>query len=330
MFEQSFLQSIGAIQHADGRVTFANTTAADCPDAFITLPAGLALLQVAGADAADFLHGQLSADIKALAANAGTPAAWCTPKGRVITTLVVYRHDAAFYLLLPAQLRERVQKRLQMFVLRANVQITDSMPGRTLLGVRGRGGAIPEVETDFSLHELNGRLHLFLPDRHGESRCLIVDETETLQGVWQDLSQAMPAVDSRCWERLDMDTGLAWLCEATSEEFLPQELNLDRNGGVSFDKGCYPGQEIIARIRYRGQVKRRLFLIHAMSHDTPQPGTAIRDNRGGNQGMIVRAAPGKDKSHIILGVLDCAFADTEADSIESFRILQIRPVNEHG
>ena len=325
MFEQSFLKEIGAIVHGDGHVGFADfDPAADpCPDSFITPVPGFSLLRISGKDAADFLHNQLTSDIKQLSDGTGGPSAWCNPKGRVITTFVVYRLGDAFYLLLPAILQERVTKRLQMFVLRADVAIMDFNAGCSLLGVRGRAGAIPEAELEFSIHELNQRLHLFLPDKHGESRCLIVDQTEMLQDVWRELAQALPAVDSRCWDRLDMEAGLAWPNETTSEQFLPQELNLDGTGGVSFDKGCYPGQEVIARVHYRGQVKRRLYLARCEANSTPPPGATLRDKDGKNAGMLISAVPDAGKGHLCLAVVDTASLKAGGINIEASQTLDI-------
>jgi folate-binding protein YgfZ len=325
MFEQRFLKEIGAIVRDDGHVAFADfDPAADpCPGSFITPVPGFSLLQLSGGDAAEFLHNQLTSDIRRLSDGAGGPTAWCNPKGRVITTFVIYRLDDVFFLLLPAVLQERVTKRLQMFVLRSDVRITDFTAGRSLLGVRGRAGAIPDVEHEFSIHELNERLHLFLPDRLGESRCLIVDQTAALQALWPELASSIPPVDSRCWNRLDMESGLPWLAGTTSEQFLPQELNLDEIGVVSFDKGCYPGQEVIARVRYRGQVKRRLYLAHCEANGAPQPGANLRDTDGKNAGMIISAVPDAGKGYIIQAVVDTSSLEAGGISIENGPLLHI-------
>jgi folate-binding protein YgfZ len=325
MFEQNFLKEIGATVHEDGHVAFAGfDPAADpCPDSFITPVSGFSLLRVGGTDAADFLQNQLTSDIGQLSDGTGGPSAWCNPKGRVITTFIIYRLGDAFFLLLPEALREHLVKRLQMFVLRADVAITDFTTGRSMLGVRGHAGAIPEVEHEFSIHELNQRLHLILPDRHGESRCLIVDETAALQTLWPELARVMPPVDSRCWNLLDLEAGLPWLNEASSEQFLPQELNLDETGGLSFDKGCYPGQEVIARVHYRGQVKRRLHLGHCKSDTTPKPGTNLRDKDGKNAGMLVNAVPDAGKGYIIQAVVDTTILEDGGISIGENQTLDI-------
>lgn len=326
MFEQRFLNKIGATVHADGHVGFADFDPGNhpCPDTFITPVPGFSLLKVSGGDATEFLYNQLTSDIKQSSDGAGGPSAWCNPKGRVITTFVIYRLGDTFYLLLPDILRERVAKRLQMFVLRADVQITDFMVERSMLGVRGRAGAIPDIEHEFSIHELNQRLHLFLPDRHGESRCLIVDQTAALQTLWTELARSMPPVDSRCWNRLDLEAGLPWLGDATTEQFLPQELNLDQTGGMSFDKGCYPGQEVIARVRYRGQVKRHLYQGHCKSDTIPEPGANLRDKENKNAGMLIGAVPTADKGYQCLAVIDTASLDAGVISIDENQTLDIQ------
>jgi len=161
----------------------------------------LACLTVSGADATTFLHGQFCADLLPIPVGEGCLTAWCTAKGRVITTVIAIRQAEGWLLLLPANLVERVTQRLRMFVLRADV-------------VLQRGG-------------------------------------EQGPAGWRD------------WARFDVQSGLPWVDADTSEKFLPQELNLERWQGLSYTKGCYPGQEIVARLRYRGTVKRGLFRLRA-------------------------------------------------------------------
>ena len=213
-------------------------------------------IKVEGADAADFLHGQFTADLTGLAAGEVGVSAWCDPKGRVITTFMLARLHDAFWLLLPEDMQEAFIKRLNMFVLRARVGIAAVGPEQVPSELRGSG--LDEGDPETAL-----------------------------------LRQGIPL-----------------LHPATSGLFLPQELNLDKLNAVSFSKGCYPGQEIIARLRYRGAVKRRL--CHALT-DNParlQPGAALQsEGEARNIGAVINSvitARGQE----LLAVLDHPFSDT--------------------
>ena len=221
----------------------------------------LAPLRIDGTDAAGFLHGQFTTDVTGLAPGNSGLSAWCDPKGRVIATFILARLEKAFWLLLPRALKETFAKRLNMYVLRADVNVVDA-------------GA------------------------------------ETLP----ELPAYMPALDGCDWETAFIRQGIPWLFPATSGRFLPQELNLDQLDALSYTKGCYPGQEIIARLRYRGQVKRGL--CHAATDKkTPlAPGDAlISQVEDKNIGAVVNSAA-TDKGQELLVVL-------ERNHIESGKIM---------
>ena len=177
----------------------------------------LTALDIAGADAATFLHGQFTTDVTGLADGQAGLSAWCDPKGRALFTFILARRDEAFLLLLPADMRETFSKRLSMYRLRADVTIAAA-----------DAQAIPPIPY-------------------------------------------LSATDATTLIR----QGIPLLHPPTSGRFLPQELNLDDLHALSFSKGCYPGQEIIARLRYRGAVKRRL--CHAITDNSTllTPGAAL-------------------------------------------------------
>ncbi|MEJ2760893.1 MAG: hypothetical protein P8126_04995, partial [Gammaproteobacteria bacterium] len=295
-----------------------------CPASFITLLPGLSLLQISGGDAAEFLHNQFTCEVRALEDGGGCPGAWCSPKGRVITTFVLYRLGGEFFLLMPTTLLERVVKRLRMFVLRAEVKITDFTAERTVMGMRGGNHSLTEDGSAFRINRLNKRLHLFLPAANG-GRFLIVDDDAALQPVWLELAKTVPPADTRCWNRLDMEAGIPWLNEETTEQFLPQELNLDQIGALSFDKGCYPGQEIVARVHYRGQVKRRLYSGHAETGAAASAGMKLRDNAGKTMGTVVTAVPDITEGVMVLAVIDTASVDAGNIQLEDGSMLHIDP-----
>ncbi|MEX2523621.1 MAG: hypothetical protein WD750_01570 [Gammaproteobacteria bacterium] len=320
MFDQSFLKQQNAVIDDDGNIGFPGVDigADACPETFITIVPGFCLLHVAGSDAVSFLHAQLTCDVENMADGAGSSAAWCNPKGRVIATFLLFRLDNEFFLLLPSVLKESVVKRLNMFVLRADVRITDFTEGRSLLGVRDQS----ENSNAFSITKLNERLHLFLPDT-GSERCLIIDENERLQKVWTELTETFRPVDSRCWALLDIKAGIPWLNHDTTEQFLPQELSLEESGGLSFSKGCYPGQEVVARVHYRGQVKRRLFHASADGNTGITPGLKIRDEAGKSTGTVVSATAMTNAGAVLLIVIETASAQAETLFLENGTSLKI-------
>jgi len=320
MFEQHFLKEQNAIIDDDGNIGFPgfDITTDACPESLITIIPGFSLLHVSGSDAVSFLHAQLTCEVETLADGTGGTAAWCNPKGRVISTFLVYRLNDEFFLLLPSVLRDYVIRRLNMFILRADVRICDFTEDRSLLGVRDHS----ENSQIFNITKLNERLHLFQPDVEAE-RCLIVDKNEVLQKVWTDLARSFKPVDSRCWNLLDIKAGISWLNTKTTEQFLPQELNLEETGGLSFGKGCYPGQEVVARVHYRGQVKRRLYHAFADSRAEPAVGMKIRDDNGKSAGTVVSTVPYTEGYNIL------AVIDTNCEAGGAFKLENGPPLNIH-
>lgn len=322
MFEQSFLKEQNAVIDDQGNIGFPgfDITADACPETFITIVPGLSLLHVSGTDTVAFLHAQLTCDVENLADGAGSTAAWCNPKGRVISTFLIYRLDNEFFLLLPSVLKDSVVKRLNMFVLRADVRINDFTEGRSLLGVRDQS----ENSNTFSITRLNERLHLFMPDSDCE-RCLIIDGNERLQKVWTQLAETFRPVDSRCWLLLDIKAGIPWLNNDTTEQFLPQELNLEESGGLSFSKGCYPGQEVVARVHYRGQVKRRLYHAATESNAGINPGMKIRDENDKSVGMVASVTATSDSGGKLLAVIDTDSAQAKTLVLENSASVEVGP-----
>ncbi|MDX1381678.1 MAG: hypothetical protein R3233_11180, partial [Xanthomonadales bacterium] len=192
----------------------------------------LAAARVAGPDAAAFLHGQLSADVAALADGAGGFACYCSPRGQVYGLLLVCRRGPDFLLAGAAGLLPGMLQRLRLFVLRARVELALADE----LGVFGIDGAADAADSE-AVNTAAGLVYAVSAPR--------------------DATDGAPEAASDGWKATELRHGVAWLEPATSERFIPQMLGFDRLGAVSFTKGCYPGQEIIARARYLGKVKRR-------------------------------------------------------------------------
>jgi folate-binding protein YgfZ len=213
----------------------------------------LAVLRVSGDDARPFLHGQFTADVKRLQAGRGRLAAWCTPKGRVLFLMHVLCVGDAFLLVLPAGELPALLKRLRLFVLRAKVQIEDLSPAWSIMGLAGddalpvAAGQLRQADDGTFLYRLPGTC----------AAGYVVGAQADVQARW-DRGSA-PVLDTAEWEALEIAAGLPRIEGTLAEHFLPQELGLEQLDGLHFDKGCYPGQEVIARLKYRGQVKSGLF-----------------------------------------------------------------------
>jgi folate-binding protein YgfZ len=241
------------------------------------------VVRAQGADAASFLHSQLTQDITGLAMSEARLAGYCSAKGRLLATFVVWRAAADEYLLacsadvLPAAL-----KRLRMFVLRAKCSLSDASAERPLWGVVGAAAAA--VVTPW---RRDGAL-IRLPDAQGQARALWAGPP----------APDLPALPLGAWQWLEVQSAVPRIVAATVEQFVPQMVNLEVVGGVNFQKGCYPGQEVVARSQYRGSVKRRAFVF--ASDAAAQPGQEVY--AGGDDqpaGMVVNAAS-HDGRHALL------------------------------
>jgi folate-binding protein YgfZ len=254
------------------------------------------LIAFAGEDAQSFLQGQLSCDVGALTSNTSTYGSYCTPKGRALASFLLWRGGPDFFMQLPASLRESIQKRLSMFILRAKVKAADASAAFARFGVAGNGaaGVIESMFDDVpaALLEVKSVQDATLI-RLAADRFEIVVPSHKAARIHEALRQHAEEAGPGIWEWLDIRAGVPWITPATQEAFVPQMVNLDLIGGVSFSKGCYPGQEIVARAHYRGQVKQRTYLAHIETESTPEPGDKLYSADMGEQssGTIVNAAP---------------------------------------
>jgi folate-binding protein YgfZ len=278
------------------------------------------LLKVSGADAASFLQGQATCDINALAPGRSTPGALCTPKGRVIANFLLLRSEWGFYLLLSADLVEIVRKRLQIYVLRAKVLLENLSPRHGIIGVLGSGFEAELNGCEMKIPDEPGTWlerpdHFMVRLADGSGRCLIAAETGSAQRLWSCLAERLTQVSPNFWRLKDIEAGIPKVVAATTEEFLPQMLNLDVLGGIGFNKGCYTGQEIVTRSHYLGQVKRRMFRLRCSAGVEPVSGTPIYDRSEAepkNVGQVVQAALGTQERYQVLAVIGLDHAQSES------------------
>jgi hypothetical protein len=216
------------------------------------------VIRASGTEAASFLHGQLTSDVAHLDASQARLAGYCSAKGRLLASFVVWRTGENEVLLAcSADLLEATLKRLRMFVLRARCVLSDASAELPLYGLVGAPATAWLADAApgpvWGKRERDGLCAIRLPDGAGQARYLCAG------GAAPPLSAISPAA----WRWLEVRSGVARIEKATIEQFVPQMLNYELLGGVDFQKGCYPGQEVVARSQYRGSVKRRSFLFEA-------------------------------------------------------------------
>lgn len=257
----------------------------------------LALLEVGGDDAVTFLQGQVTNDVKLLDGSNSHYAGYCTPKGRLLAIFHVFAHNNHLHLQYNGALREQIMKRLKMYVLRSKVTIADVTDSIIRFGVAGTeaadalhrifGSIPPEPHRLVSLQ--NATL-LRLPGPG--ARYEVFTTIEHAPGLWVQLQQSCTPVGHTAWEWQEIRAGIPDVTPDTLEAFVPQMLNLDALGGINFKKGCYTGQEIVARTHYLGKVKRRTQLGHVDAATPPMPGDKVYGADSAEPvGMVVSAAP---------------------------------------
>jgi tRNA-modifying protein YgfZ len=272
------------------------------------------LIRFSGEEAQKFLHGQLSNSVEKLGANQAQYTSYNSPKGRMMASMLLLRDDEDYLLVLPASLRESVQKRLSMFVMRAKVKVSDASAEWVILGVAGKQsaqivkaltGLLPDSDMQSSANatlrviKLNAEKWLMLAKPPANS-------------LWDKLKTQLKPVGTDAWNLLDIRAGIPWITPATQEHFVAQMTNYELIGGVDFKKGCYPGQEIVARTQYLGKLKRRMYHVHVDSVLSPGDELFSADFEGQASGMIVNAAPSPTGGFDALAVIQIDSAATQA------------------
>ncbi|HEY1290737.1 MAG TPA: hypothetical protein VGF58_20575 [Burkholderiales bacterium] len=227
------------------------------------------LLSVQGADAREFLHAQLTNDIQNLSPERAALAGWCSAKGRLLATFLVIPAPQGFLLQLARDLAPAVAKRLSMFVLRSKVKIADESEAWAQFGVWNEDSGPSGIEWKAS--------SAIVPV--GEKRFLRLEPAASASAGCKG--------DEETWALQEIRAGRPLITAATQDQFVPQMVNLETLGGVDFQKGCYPGQEIVARAQYRGQVKRRMVRLPAPQGERLRPGQEF------NGGTVVDSAGGE-------------------------------------
>ncbi len=276
------------------------------------------LIAASGEDAITFLQGQFSNDVRLVTDTASQLSSYNTPKGRALACFRIFRTGGKIYLRLPKEILEATLKRLRMYVMRSKVTLENAstvLPGIGLSGpmalqwVQECVGNAPEAVD--AVTQGNGLCAV----RVGGSapRFEIYGDVETRNAAWEKLATSARRVDWSAWRLLDIQAGVPTIFKATAEEFVPQMINLELINGINFTKGCYTGQEIVARMHYLGTLKKRMYRLHVSADAQPQPNDRVHEHGTGNEqsiGQLVDAQPNPAGGFEALAVLQKASAES--------------------
>lgn len=317
---KSFLATAGGRFDSSGVVAFgaprAETQAAARGDVVCALP-HLSVVRAQGADALAFLNSQLTNDLRLVDHARSQLSAYCTAKGRMLALFRIFKRAEGYYLVMPAALQEATLKRLRMFVLRSKVTIESADNDFACIGCSGLAvGSLIERLAGSLPGDVNG-VHTnsgvsILRLAGPQPRFFMTAPIAGAIGLWSQLKASATPVGSGAWAWLDIMAGMPTVLPATVEEFVPQHVNLELVDGVNFKKGCYPGQEIVARMQYLGTPKQRMQRLH-LSADVPvTAGDKIYapDFPGQSAGIVVDAQPSPDGGTDLLAVVQLASVAT--------------------
>jgi folate-binding protein YgfZ len=283
----------------------------------------LSWLRATGPEAELFLQGQLSNDIRELSVSRAQLSSYNTPKGRVLALFTLLRQvDGTILLETQSSVAAETLKRLRMFVLRSKLKLDDAGDEALALGLAGPAATALLAEAGLpapaaTLDAAAAGDVIVLRRAGVQPRFSIHGPAARLAGLWQRWSTTATPVGSAAWRLLDILAGVPTVHAQTREQFVPQMLNLDLSGGISFTKGCYPGQEIVARLHYLGTAKRRMVRARIEAGELPAPGAPIALIGGDGQavGEVVDAAQDPGRGIVLLAVLQTAQEGSTALSL---------------
>ena len=297
----AYLGTQGAVMQNDAVVSFGDIEpelAATNNGSIICDLSHLGLLEIDGADAFTFLQGQVTNDINLLDGNTSHYTGHCSPKGRLLALFLAFSHYNHLHLQFSRTLVAPIMKRLKMYVMRSKVEIKDASATIIKIGLSSEN-AVFLLESLFSQvpktpYELvsltNGALICLPSGNKTKARYEIFTSAQHAPAIWNTLKQHCTPVGLGCWEILEIEAGIPDVTPKTQEEFVPQMLNLDLMNAINFKKGCYTGQEIVARTHYLGKVKRRTLHAEIDASVLPEAGDDVFNIAQEAVGKVVRCA----------------------------------------
>lgn len=274
-------------------------------------------LKVSGEEAQRFLQNLLSNDINAVNAKTAQLSSFNSPKGRMLATFLIWQSGTDYFLQLPRSLTAPMHKKLSMYVMRSKVKVSDVSDEVIALGIAGNDAAelvnqhlsaIPEQDWAVTQQDHSCIIRI------AANRFQINTGAQHASALWGKLAAFAKPAGASCWDWLNIRAGIPVVTPATQEQFVLQMANLDALGGVSFKKGCYPGQEIVARTHYLGKQKRRMFPAHVESEITPKAGDELFSTEMTGQacGMVMNASPAPGGGFDLLAVLQISSRETQS------------------
>lgn len=293
----AYLQQLGANRPSERQIDFGDPDQARrAHDETVICPlVHLAILEIAGADAERFLQGQTSAQLSLANGDFAAPTAFCTAKGRMLANAQLLRiEEGRYWLLLDRDLVEPLRTHLAKFAVfyKAEIAPRDDI---ALIGLIGREApALVEARLDIrpptTWQQVNQGERIVLRHPGQKPRLVLCLPQSEAGATWELLARHATPVGNAVWQLHDIQAGLAWLNVPLQDSYLPQMINWEALGGISFKKGCYTGQEVVARAHFRGQVKKRLARGQLDGATLPEIGSAVLDADGKSQGEVVAAA----------------------------------------
>lgn len=291
---QTFIQEQGIRNHAD--INNARLRSPFEPHKTYLIELGFyGFLSVKGVDAAKFLQGQITCDVNALANNKSLLGAQCNLKGRMIGSFRLAQYENTDHILIrmPHPVLSHVHAALKKYSVFSRIELVDKSESWHCIGLAGPAATkLLQTELKVSINsdgECLSSPTLIITRLSAERYELWVQDNAAI-ALWQTLATTCTLGDSHFWQLLDMRAGLGDVQEQTIETFTPQALNFQLTGAVNFKKGCYTGQEIVARLHYRGSLKKSMFLVQVEGSELPSPGTDIHNKAGKKQGELVISA----------------------------------------
>ena len=314
---KQYLQTKGIQNSSDA----ADNQKADNVDIICDL-SPFSVLVIAGDDAASFMQGQFTNDVEAVNEENSQLSAICNNKGRMIANFRLFKHQQNYFLSLKSDLVEPGIKHLQNYILRAHVAIQDVSEQLIHIGISGDHATdllspfIKNINSEIDSISFNENyIVIRVASLHSKEkpRYEIFCSVEHAIALWEKVSEQAEVVNSSSWDYLNIQAGIPFIDANSSEEFVPQMANMELINGVSFTKGCFTGQEIVARMHYLGKLKKRCYKINIDTDSKPETGDKLfaeNARAGQNTGAIISVEKNPESGYDALAVIQ--IADTGA------------------